>query len=53
MTTSNLVKRFRKLLLNAFCARVLDIEHQNVSPDLRYNVTCVGNWVTRLRGAGL
>ena len=53
MTTSNLVKKFRKLLFNAFCARGLDIERQNVSPELRHNVTYVVNWVTRLRGADL
>ena len=53
MTTSNLVKRFRKLLFNDSCGRGLDIERQNVSPELRHNVTYEENWVTRLRGAGL
>ena len=53
MTTSNLVKRFRKLSFNASCARDLDIERQNVSPELRDNVTYVVNWLTRLRGSGL
>ena len=53
MTTSNLVKRIRKLLFNASCARRLDIERQNVSSELRHSVTYVINWVTRLRDAGL